>query len=527
MVTSPAQLKSVKFIKMLFLKYVIILFSFASSFSQESNSRKLSAREFIKDSLRSAEKKCSLGVKYYYGQIGSELSQEERDNKAAELYKESGTPDAKHNLADMYYDGRAGLELTQDERDVIAVNLLKESNTQDANILLGVMYTQARAGVDLSEEGRRAEAERLFKKAGISNKTSTSLSFQHKLKTQNVKINITVEKTHAYGVKPIALKVSPNGQSLYVANYYSESISAFKTHSLNRIESVINIKGKGLISLDLSPDGNILYVLSSKSGHITKINTENGSFLGCMNVEGSFPNYILLNEDGTIIYASDYIVGQVLKLKADTGEIIASIETRGFPTEMTLNKGDKALFVQCRLGNAILKIDSDKWLVQDEIQLIDSMPIAHIPSLDGSLMYVGSRSNHTVAAYNVKTHDIKGKKVVDDIQDPRAFSLIKEGEVLIVADEIKDTISLIDTNTMKLIGTPIPVGKMPIFIYAYERKNGTDIYVANYGDDSISKIMVNFEKISLFKTLFLKFKELANTLLNSTKNILIKEKKRR
>nr|WP_255666688.1 hypothetical protein [Legionella sp. 8cVS16] len=63
---------------------------------------------------------------YIEGRAGKELSQDERDDKAVQLYLQAATAGdvpAQSNLAWMYQNNRAGKELSQNERDDKAVQL--------------------------------------------------------------------------------------------------------------------------------------------------------------------------------------------------------------------------------------------------------------------------------------------------------------------------------------------------------------------------------------------------------------------
>lgn len=286
---------------------------------------------------------------------------------------------------------------------------------------------------------------------------------------------------------------------MYVANNESQSISIFDTNNFNKLKNEIPINGRSLISLDLSPDGNTLYTLSSENlhsltgGNITKINTQNCTKLGSISIDGKFPNYLLVSRDGVYLYVSDMHTHKVHKIKSETGEVVSVVVTKDQPTEMTLSKNGGDLYVQCRGGNVIEKIDTQSWRIKDEIVLKDQTPIAHTISHD-ELIYVGSRSTNSVAAYDAKTHSMNGKKITENISDPRSLALCKNGKILVVANKEASSIVLIDTHTREMIGQPIDIGEMPISICSYEHENGDiSIYVANYGDDLISKITICFE----------------------------------
>ncbi|MCE0723640.1 sel1 repeat family protein [Legionella sp. 9fVS26] len=111
---------------------------------------------------------------YRNNRAGKELSQDERDDKAVQLYLQAATAGyalAQYNLAWMYDEGRAGKELSQDERDDKAVQLYLQAATAGyalAQNNLAWMYDEGRAGKELSQDERDDKAVKLYLQAATA-----------------------------------------------------------------------------------------------------------------------------------------------------------------------------------------------------------------------------------------------------------------------------------------------------------------------------------------------------------------------
>nr|WP_255702518.1 hypothetical protein [Legionella sp. 9fVS26] len=96
---------------------------------------------------------------YIEGRAGKELSQDERDDKAVQLYLQAATAGdvpAQSNLAWMYQNNRAGKELSQNERDDKAVQLyLQAIRAAHASAAwnLAVFYRKNNTGLALKYFG--------------------------------------------------------------------------------------------------------------------------------------------------------------------------------------------------------------------------------------------------------------------------------------------------------------------------------------------------------------------------------------
>ena len=69
---------------------------------------------------------------------------------------------------------------------------------------------------------------------------------------------------------------------------------------------------------------------------------------------------------------------------------------------------------------------------------------------------------------------------------PIGIAVIPDGTKVYVGNKFSNSVSVIDTATDTVIGSPIPLGNVPIGIAA--TPDGRNVYVANSGDNSVSAI---------------------------------------
>ena len=69
---------------------------------------------------------------------------------------------------------------------------------------------------------------------------------------------------------------------------------------------------------------------------------------------------------------------------------------------------------------------------------------------------------------------------------PRGLALTPDGTRAYVANVISNNVSVIDTSTKTVVGTPIPVGDSPFLVAV--TPDGKHVYVTNLASNSVSVI---------------------------------------
>ena len=322
-------------------------------------------------------------------------------------------------------------------------------------------------------------------------------TFQYSCDGKLLNISVMVEKDISHGTYPASLVISRDGSTLYVANYMNSIAAKIDTKDLTKIGDRFYTHGEYPSGLALSKDEEILYVLNG--GHsvenktIVKFNIQSNKLEeGCFQLPISGIAF-LLSEDNLFFYIADFGEGQVYKVEAKTGKILDSLKTGGKPAHMILSPDNKTLFVANCFSptNTITVIDTQTWkIIGDPIQILDGDPHALAVSPDGSTLVVGCRENDSILLIDTKSIQVIDKIVTNDIASPRSLAISEDGRILFVANKHGDSVTLIDIKTRQVIGRPIATGGHTPLAICLDKNQAEQIrlYVANYGDDTISKI---------------------------------------
>ena len=144
------------------------------------------------------------------------------------------------------------------------------------------------------------------------------------------------------------LDVSPDGGTLYVANWTAQDISVIdlETGAVTRkLASVPTPR-----SLYATSDGAYLYVAGFEGGEIQKIALDTG--LGRIVFDdGGAVAHLAGDEKRGVLYASDMALGVVWQLDLETDEVTQLATTDQKPNTIDLSPDGAVIFVACRGAN--------------------------------------------------------------------------------------------------------------------------------------------------------------------------------
>jgi len=108
-------------------------------------------------------------------------------------------------------------------------------------------------------------------------------------------------------------------------------------------------------------------------------------------------------------------------------------------------------------------------------------------SSDGNRAYVTNRFGNDVSVINASNDQVL--KQVDVGNEPLGLAVNPVKPELYVVNHSDNTISVIDTDSCKVVGEPIKVGRLPT--QAVVNSNGTELYVVNSGENSVSIVKLS------------------------------------
>jgi len=230
--------------------------------------------------------------------------------------------------------------------------------------------------------------------------------------------------------------VSPDGDTVYIAS---------QTGGIHVIDTATNTVVRGLaipaVNLALSPDGGVLYAVSTADGTLSSIQVASGTVTKRISV-GPSPHGIAVNNEGSLIYVSSLEDGLVRVVEAPGMNITGTIRVT-------------------KTGDAIRDLAL---------------------SIDGSLLYALSASSCKLTVIDNLTHAILETHnfLIEDRAQDCHIAVSPNGEKIAVTDTLQGqlpmTINMIDGGTFEVLNTVSAAGATaPDF-----RADGSSVYVPDF-----------------------------------------------
>lgn len=132
----------------------------------------------------------------------------------------------------------------------------------------------------------------------------------------------TVSAAIAVGIGPLGISVSPDGSKVYVTNIYDSTISVINTTS-NTVSATIPV-GSGPAGVSISPDGSNVYIANSNDSSLSVINAATNTVSAIIAV-GIGPVGVSVTPDGTSVYVANSGDSSVSVINTSTNTVSASI----------------------------------------------------------------------------------------------------------------------------------------------------------------------------------------------------------
>jgi YVTN family beta-propeller protein len=189
-------------------------------------------------------------------------------------------------------------------------------------------------------------------------------------------------------LSPVALQLSPNGQRLYVVCEDSDVLLAVDTHSQQVIgRAEIGKRPKGIA---ISPDGNTLYVSDEASDAVTEIDAQTLIIRRTISV-GWSPVGLVTDRAGTTLYVANTLGDDVSVIDLLTGTEKKRLHAGRFPEYVVLSRDGGRVYVAnllARLGppnqppvSELTVIDCAKQQIAARLDVPGVLQLRHITEL--------------------------------------------------------------------------------------------------------------------------------------------------
>ena len=189
-------------------------------------------------------------------------------------------------------------------------------------------------------------------------------------------------------LSPVALQLSPNGQRLYVVCEDSDVVLVVDTSSQQVIgRAEVGKRPKGIT---ISPDGNSLYVSDEASDAVTEIDPQTLAIRRTISV-GWGPVGLVTDRAGTTLYVANTLGGDVSVVDLPTGTEKKRLHAGRFPEYVVLSRDGSRVYVAnllARLGppdqppvSELTVIDCAKQQVTARLDVPGVLQLRHITEL--------------------------------------------------------------------------------------------------------------------------------------------------
>ncbi len=184
-----------------------------------------------------------------------------------------------------------------------------------------------------------------------------------------------VERVLAAGNDPETFALSPDGQTIYVSNEDTGTVTAVSTQGAgpNRSTKV----GKEPEGVAITPDGAHLFVACEESDYVAMLDAHTMALVKTVPIAGR-PRSIVISADGKSAYVTVEIAGRLDILSAADGSVVRQID---------LARGDKAvrpmgivegpgghLFVTTGRDGAVLEVDPAAGTIVRRVAAVGARP---------------------------------------------------------------------------------------------------------------------------------------------------------
>ena len=189
-------------------------------------------------------------------------------------------------------------------------------------------------------------------------------------------------------LSPVALQLSPNGQRLYVVCEDSDAVLAVDTRS-RRVVGRAEV-GKRPKGIAISPDGSTLYVSDEGSDAVTEIDAQTFAIRRTISA-GWRPVGLVTDRAGTTLYVANTLGDDVSVIDLQTGTEKRRLHAGRFPEYIALSRDGSRVYVAnllARLGppdqppvSELTVIDSAKQQVAARLDVPGVLQLRHITEL--------------------------------------------------------------------------------------------------------------------------------------------------
>lgn len=214
---------------------------------------------------------------------------------------------------------------------------------------------------------------------------------------------------------PLGIVVGPSSGTVYVADWYASRVLVLQP-SAEGVKQVGEIAvGKSPSGMAITPDGQTLLVANREANTVSIVDLGTGKERQVLPV-GEHPFGLTLSTDGERAYTANVVSNDVSVIDVPAGREIGRVKTGQRPYVVALAGGRG--FVTDQYSNTVSVFGLDDLKPAKPID-VDDHPEGIAATKDGKTLYVANWGDNTLSVIDAQTLKVKAKIAVPD--GPRAF----------------------------------------------------------------------------------------------------------
>jgi len=293
---------------------------------------------------------------------------------------------------------------------------------------------------------------------------------------------------------PVRIVVSADGRRAYVVNSTGNSVSALDL--VNNVALKHIPVGVSPISVDMSHDEKKVYVNNYGGASVSVIDTETNTLIVTIPV-GTDPKTLVVAPDGQKVYVLNEGTNDLSVIEVATDTVIGTIEVGDNPRGIIFSKDERMMYIANNgaLSGDTLDVPVDSVSVVDLAldQVVATIDVGDAPrgmalTPDGNQLYVVNSRSSNVSIIDTQTNKVIATVplVVSSTQPSISWDVViaADGKKAYVSNAVYNNVSVIDTASLEVITVPVGIAPFWIRITPDQRH----VYVTNPNSGTISVI---------------------------------------
>jgi len=206
------------------------------------------------------------------------------------------------------------------------------------------------------------------------------------------------------GSEPFQLAISPNGRTLYSANYEVGTVSAIDVASKAVVATVT--VGKQPFGIAVTPDGSRVYVTSAEEGNVRVIDAATNQVIGAPITVGKSPFGIAISPDGTRALVTNSGNNTVSVIDLATGQVVATVPVGENPYGIAYAPDGSRAFVANNDSKSISVVEGHTGQVIGGPISVGKDPSGVAVSPNGLRAYVANYGDASMSVIDLQTNSV-------------------------------------------------------------------------------------------------------------------------